>query len=96
MNEFRVTVAVILMLLAAYIVVMNWVCVIISMRNKWQGIDKHHSTVPVVSLILAILANLLYPIHRLYRGKSIRGWFHFFFDSFRRRAKETFRPRNRG
>ncbi len=50
------------MLLAAYIVVMNWGCVIASERNKRKGIDKHHSTVPFISLILAgVLAYPLYP-----------------------------------
>ena len=50
-----------ILLFAAYIVVMNWGCVIISMRNKRRGIDRHHSTVPVLSFILAALAYSLYP-----------------------------------
>src|SRR5438445_12451429 len=50
-----------ILLIAAYIVVMNWGCVIVSMRNKRRGIDRHHSTVPVVSFILTALAYSLYP-----------------------------------
>jgi hypothetical protein len=46
---------------AAFVVVMNWGCVIVSMRNKRRGIDRHHSTVPIVSLLLAALASLIYP-----------------------------------
>jgi hypothetical protein len=56
MNGLRITVAVILILLAAYITAVNWCCVIVSMRNKRRGIHKHHSTVPLISLILAALA----------------------------------------
>ena len=63
MNGLRITVAVILILLAAYIAAMNWGCVIISMRNKRRGIHKHHSTVPLVSLILAALADSVYPFN---------------------------------
>jgi hypothetical protein len=50
-----------ILLIAAYIVVMNWGCVIISIRNKRRRIDRHHSTVPIVSFILAALAYGLYP-----------------------------------
>jgi hypothetical protein len=54
-------VSIVLLLLAAYIVVMNWGCVIASGRNKRKGIDKRHSTVPLISLILAGFAFPLYP-----------------------------------
>ncbi len=55
------TTAIFLMLLAAYISVMNWWCFIVSELNMRRGIDKHHSTVPLVSLILTgILAYKLY------------------------------------
>ena len=50
---FRAIISGILLLFAAYIVVMNWGCVIVSMRNKSKGIDRHHSTVPLVSFIFA-------------------------------------------
>lgn len=57
----RVIGSILLMLLAAYIVIMNWGCVIVSKRNKSKGIDKYHSTVPFVSFILASFAFVLYP-----------------------------------
>jgi hypothetical protein len=61
MNGLRITAAVILILLAVYITAMNWGCVIVSMRNKRRGIGKHHSTVPLISLILAALAYAVCP-----------------------------------
>ncbi|MBI2441694.1 MAG: hypothetical protein HYV35_10020 [Lentisphaerae bacterium] len=62
MTILRASISVILMALAAYIVVMNWGCVIASERNKRKGIAKHHSTVPLISLILTgVIAYPLYP-----------------------------------
>ncbi|MEY4385569.1 MAG: hypothetical protein RLY20_852 [Verrucomicrobiota bacterium] len=49
------------LLAALYVLTMNWACVIISLRNKRRGIDRHHSTVPLVSAIPAILAATLLP-----------------------------------
>lgn len=40
---------------------MNLGCVIATSRNKRKGIDKHHSTVPIVSAFLAGIAYLVYP-----------------------------------
>jgi hypothetical protein len=57
----RLILALALMLLAAYVVVMNWGCVIVSMRNKRRGMDRHHSTVPIVSYVLVALASLICP-----------------------------------
>ena len=57
----RYILALIILLFAAYILVMNWACVIVSLRNKRRGIDRHHSTVPVVTLILAALADTIFP-----------------------------------
>jgi hypothetical protein len=57
----RLILATAILLLAAYIVVMNWGCVIVSMSNKRRGIDRHHSTVPIVSFVLAALAYLIHP-----------------------------------
>ena len=62
MTTARLILAAIILLFAAYIVVMNWGCVIVSMRNKSRGIDRHHSTVPLISIILVVLANLIYPL----------------------------------
>ena len=62
MTILRASIAGIVMLLAAHIAVMNWGCVIASEINKRRGIDKHHSTVPLISLILAgVVAYPLYP-----------------------------------
>lgn len=57
----RTIVAVLLVAFAAYVVVMNWMCAIISLRNRRKGIDKHHSTVPVLSIIIIIIAAIVYP-----------------------------------
>ncbi|MDD4060203.1 MAG: hypothetical protein PHW08_05805 [Kiritimatiellae bacterium] len=62
MTELRISVAAILILMAGYVVVMNWGGgVIASERNKRKGIRKHHSTVPLISLILSAIAFELYP-----------------------------------
>ncbi|NTV13348.1 MAG: hypothetical protein HGA96_05380 [Desulfobulbaceae bacterium] len=61
MTNARFILAFVLLLLAAYIVVMNWGCVLVSLRNKRRGIARHHSTVPLLSLVLAALAYLVYP-----------------------------------
>jgi hypothetical protein len=62
MNEIRIIGSVLLLLFASYIAVMNWGCVIFSLRNKWKGIDKHHSTVPLISFIPSAVAYALYPL----------------------------------
>ncbi len=51
--------AIIVLLFAAYIAVMNWGCVIVSLRNKKRGIDRHHSTAPLLSLFIAIVAAMI-------------------------------------
>lgn len=61
MTEIRANIAIILLLLACLMVVMNWSCVIASERNKRRGIQKHVSTVPLLSLIFAGLAHTLSP-----------------------------------
>jgi hypothetical protein len=50
-----------LMLVALFVVVMNWSCVIVSSRNSRKGIDRHHSTVPLFSLLLAAIAVPVFP-----------------------------------
>lgn len=62
MNELRIIAASLLMLFGACVAAMNWGCVIISMRNKRKGIDKHHSTVPLISLVAAGFAYIIYPL----------------------------------
>ena len=44
------------LLAAIYVAAMNWVCAIVSLRNKRRGVDKHHSMVPMVTLLLAFLS----------------------------------------
>ena len=61
MTELRISVSAILMLVAALTAVGNWGCVIASERNKRRKVDKHVSTVPLISLILAGLAYEIYP-----------------------------------
>ena len=48
-----------LALLGALVIVSNWGCVIVSSLNKYRGIDRHHSVVPLVAQILFILADLV-------------------------------------
>ena len=61
MTTVRFILAIGILLFAAYVVVMNWGCVIVSTRNKGRGIDRHHSTVPIISFVLAALAFAIYP-----------------------------------
>ena len=61
MTIFRVSIFGILMLLASYVILVNWGCVIASRRNSRKGIDRHHSMVSGISLILAGIAYPLYP-----------------------------------
>ena len=61
MTTVRFILGIAILLFAAYIVVMNWGCVIVSTRNKRRGIDQHHSTVPIISFVLAALAFAIYP-----------------------------------
>jgi hypothetical protein len=56
MNAIGIILAAVILLLAAYIVVMNWACVIVSVRNNKRGIDRHHSTVPLISFFITIFA----------------------------------------
>jgi hypothetical protein len=61
MTTARLIIAIVILVFALCIVAMNWGCVIVNMRNKRRGIDRHHSAVLVVSLVLVALAYLLYP-----------------------------------
>ncbi|MBI2266299.1 MAG: hypothetical protein HYU64_14230 [Armatimonadetes bacterium] len=62
MITVRTVACIILLLFAAYIAIMNWACVIASELNRRKGIAKHHSTVPLVSFIVAgMFAYPLYP-----------------------------------
>lgn len=61
MMTFRTIGSIALMLLALFFVVVNWSCVIASEMNRRKGIDKHHSMVPLASLLTAGIAFFLYP-----------------------------------
>jgi hypothetical protein len=61
MTELRVIAAILMLLLAAYIVVMNWGCVIVNTRNRRRGIDRHSSMIPLMSVAIAACAYYIYP-----------------------------------
>jgi len=61
MTSVRFILSIVLLLMAAYLVVMNWGCVIVSWWKKNRGIYWHSSMVPFVSFILAMLAYLICP-----------------------------------
>jgi len=61
MNVIRYIVAIGCILVAAYTVALNWGCVIVSIRNKKRGINRHHSVVPLGSAIFAAFALIAYP-----------------------------------
>jgi len=52
MTILRAIVAGIVVVFAAYIAVMNWWCVLKSEVNRRKGVDRHHSPVPAISLLL--------------------------------------------
>jgi hypothetical protein len=57
----RIVLAILLMLCSAFIVAMNWGCLITNLKNKMHKIDRHHSTVSIVSLVLAVIAYIICP-----------------------------------
>jgi hypothetical protein len=61
METARLILATILLLFAAFVVVMNWVAVGISTRNKRRGIDHHSSMVPLMSVLASTIAFFIYP-----------------------------------
>lgn len=61
MTTARLIIAILILLLALFIVALNWSSVIGNMRNKRHGIARHHSTIPIVSFILAALSYIVYP-----------------------------------
>ena len=60
MTILRAIVAGIVVVFAAYVAVMNWWCVIASEVNRRKGVDRHHSPVPGISLLL--VAAVGYPM----------------------------------
>jgi hypothetical protein len=61
MTTARLIIAIAILVFALCIVAMNWSSVIRNMRNKRHGIHRHHSTIPIVSFILAALSYIVYP-----------------------------------
>jgi len=51
-STFLSIVSVVLALLGTYIVAMNWGCFIVTYHNQRRGIDRHHSTVPIIAQLL--------------------------------------------
>ena len=61
LDLFRTIAAYLLFAFAVLIIVMNWACVILGIRNRIKGIPKSYSLVPLVSLILIFLMMVVYP-----------------------------------
>jgi hypothetical protein len=61
MNHVPAVLSIAILLLAAWVLLGNWVCMILTIRNKRRGIDRHHSTVPALSFVLLLLAQYIYP-----------------------------------
>jgi len=61
MTTARLIIAIVILVFALCIVAMNWSSVIGNMRNKRKGVHHHHSTVPIVSFILAAITYIIYP-----------------------------------
>lgn len=52
--------SVVLLIAAAYVVVVNWASVYLSYRNLRLGIQKHHSMTPLLSQVFVVLAWLIH------------------------------------
>ena len=61
MNTARVIVALCMLTLGAAIVLINWGCVFVSLRNYKRGIQRHHSTIPIMSVVFTALAYFIHP-----------------------------------
>jgi len=61
MTTARLIIAIVILVFALFIVAMNWSSVIGNMRSKRKGVAHHHSTVPIVSFILAAITYIIYP-----------------------------------
>lgn len=61
MTEFRTFAAIILVLLAAYIMIMNWVCLVVNIQNQRRGIDRHTSMIPLLTIVISIGAYFCAP-----------------------------------
>jgi len=61
-NIVRYVLAISLLLLAIAVVVTNWACVIVDIRNRRRGIHQHYSTTPFFfSVVCTFLAYQVYP-----------------------------------
>ncbi len=63
MTLSRFIIALIILLLTIFIIVGNWSCVVISLRNRRIGIDRSPSMVPLVTIFFSMLAFPIYPYH---------------------------------
>lgn len=62
MTTARIILAIVLLLFAAWVAVMNWICVVVSIRNRRRGIDRHHSMVPLMTVLATIGAKGVFPL----------------------------------
>lgn len=97
MTTFLSIASVILALSGAFIVTMNCVCVVVSLRNQRRGIDRHHSTVPFIGqLLLGVAGSIsaLIPSWLLWSVAlaDVSLWFMLYFLvrlPFRRRSQTS-------
>lgn len=61
MTTARTIFSILLLALAAYVVVMNWFCLILNTRNRRRGIDQHSSMLPLISIIATVAAYHIFP-----------------------------------
>jgi hypothetical protein len=61
MTTARLIIAILILLLALFIVALNWSSVIGNMKNKRKGVASRYSTVPILSFILVALSYVIYP-----------------------------------
>ncbi len=61
MTTARLIIAILILLLALFVVAMNWSSVIVNMKNKRIGVAYRYSTVPIISFTLVALSYVIYP-----------------------------------
>ena len=52
---FAAAVAIVCLAVGVLIVALNWTCAYLSLRNRAHGIDKHHSTSPLVAQLVLLV-----------------------------------------
>jgi hypothetical protein len=54
-------VAWVLLVLAALVALVNWVCFLRNYRNRRRGVDQHASIIPALGFILLVIAGFICP-----------------------------------